>query len=46
MKLKTLTIALVLAMLVSTFIVAPVSADPDGASDQAGFMYFEIRLGG
>jgi hypothetical protein len=47
MKRKILAIALSLGLLTSLFAFAvPVSADPDGAADQAGFIYFELKLGG
>jgi len=46
MKRKVFAISLSLALLSSLFMFAtPVSADPDGAADQAGFIEFEIRLG-
>jgi hypothetical protein len=46
MKKRILAITLSLGLLASLFAFAvPVSADPDGAADQAGFIYFEIKLG-
>lgn len=46
MKRKVLGTALSLALLSGLFMFTiPVSADPDGAADQAGFINFEIKLG-